>query len=196
MPTEIPTYATHYFDATRGPFLNLSELPDEKLQSVLLDLNETRKTSTGYRRVFGARYMELRRRTELRLHEDFRSRGGRPERASPHYFVLGDSPWFAGLYPECESVQIDLAALPNLVTSATYPDSFVSMNSGSDLGLPHPLKPYHGRAFQLSELPRLIEEWGLPRDDSSRDDQNYHNGPFEKYVEIQLWSDEPVREYL
>ena len=196
LSTRTPIYATHYFDATREPFLNLADLPADQLESILLDLNRVQESRARYRRVYGSRYMELRRLTEKRMREDFRSRGGKPERKSPHYFVLGDSPWFEGLYPECKAVRIDLADLPDRATSATYPDSFVSMNSGPEFGLPHPVKPYHGRVFRLAELPRLIEEWGLPRDDASRNDRDYHKGPFEKYVEIQLWTDDPVRAHL
>ena len=195
-PTPIPTHATHYFDAARGPFRNLSDLDEDTLDGVLLELRRECERSAAYRRIYGSRYMELRRATEDRMRRDFESRGGRPERTSPHYFVLGDSPWFEGLYPICEAIRLDLADLPELETSVTYPDSFVSMNSGPELGLPHPKRPYHGRVFTLSELPGLVEKWGLPRDDSTRSDEDYHKGPFEKYVEIQLWSDAPVATYL
>jgi hypothetical protein len=140
--------------------------------------------------------MELRQRTEDRLRHLFVAAGGRPERASPHYFVLGSSRWFEGLSTNMQGVVIELTRMPAAVTSCTYPDSFTAMGFGPEYGLPSEPKPYHGRVFSLADLPSLIARYGLPDDVPDQDYEGYQQRPFEKYVEVQLWSDEPVLEFL
>jgi hypothetical protein len=86
--------------------------------------------------------------------------------------------------------------MPAAVTSCTYPDSFTAMGFGSDYGLPSEAKPYHGRVFALADLPSLIARYGLPDDAPDADYDGYQQRPFEKYIEVQLWSDEPVRNFV
>lgn len=121
--------------------------------------------------------------------------GGAPERTSPHYFVLGSSPWFQNLARDMDEVRIPISRLPAQCTSFTYPDSFTAMGLIADYGLPYEAQPYHNQVFMLSSLPNVIESYGMPKDDTEAMYDGYHRRVFEKYVEIQLWSDEPIREY-
>jgi hypothetical protein len=68
--------------------------------------------------------MALRRLTEARLYEGFVAAGGKPLRRAPHYFCLGSCEWFGRLAPDMREVRVPLSALPDEVTSFTYPDSF------------------------------------------------------------------------
>src|SRR6478735_2807956 len=106
----IPSFATHYYLAGRAPFLNLSDLSDDAVDAVMSELETLR--DDGLRRVFGRRYMELRRLTEARLRELFVEAGGAPERRAPHYFVLGSSDWYRALFPDTREVRVELAQLP------------------------------------------------------------------------------------
>ena len=90
--------------------------------------------------------------------------GGKPERHTPHYFVLGSSAWFQGLAHEMHEVVVPLASLPEDVTSMTIPDSMTSMGLGGDFGLPVENRPHHGRVFRLSEISEAVEEFGLPEE--------------------------------
>jgi hypothetical protein len=97
---------------------------------------------------------------------------------------------------------IRLADLPTESTSLTFPDSFTAMGFGPDYGLPHEHRPYHGRVYRLEDLPALVSTYGLPDDDGSADDRSpadnydgYQFRPFDKYIEIQLWSDRPLAPY-
>lgn len=47
-------FATHYHLADKRPFLNLSDLDDEELTRVMVDL-ERRRAECGLKRVFGPR---------------------------------------------------------------------------------------------------------------------------------------------
>lgn len=182
----VPDEVRHYWRRARGPFLNLSDLSDVELADVMEHLMSGHATGL-HRRAFGRRYMELRRRTEARMRRLFIEAGGRPERESPHYFVLGESRWFAGLADDMEEVVLPLAALPDEATSITYPDSFTAM------GLVP--QPYHERVFRLSDLEALVEQYGLPADPMDGY-EGYEQRPFEMYIEVQLWSDEPVADLL
>jgi hypothetical protein len=173
----------------------LSDLAEAELTAVMQDL-ERRQATAGLKRVFGPRYMHLRRLTEARLHQLFLEAGGMPERKVPHYFVLGSSQWYRGLAPDTREVVLPLADLPTKVTSFTYPDSFTSMAFGPQFGLPLQPRPYHERVFRLSELRDVVVQYGLPADSTEEGYEGYAHQPFEKYIEVQVWSDEPIGSVL
>jgi len=193
----IPDFATHYYPAEDRPFQNLSDLSGTQLSTQIEKLMLRKRSDPGYHRVFGPKYMAMRAKTETKMRDLFCVGGGVPERHAPHYFVLGESTWFEGLYSECRSVKLPLDAFPDAATSVTYPDSFVAMRYGEEFGLPsEPVHPAHNQVFKLADLPRLVQEYGLPCDSSQSNYANYHTRTFEKYIEIQLWSDNPVAKYL
>lgn len=191
----MPSFATHYYLGSRCPFLNLSDLSEAELVRVLSELNR-QGASGSSKRIFGRRYMELRRLTETKLRRLFIEVGGQPERHAPHYLILGQSEWFKGLSPDTRELRIPLSQLPTHVTSATYPDSFTAMAYGPQFSLPYEPKPYHEKAFRLEELPALVQEYGLPSDVDEHGYDGYSQRPFEKYIEIQVWSDAPLRSFL
>src|SRR5262245_1540371 len=78
----IPDFVTHYHLADKRPFLNVSDLNEPELAAIMEDL-ERRRASAGLKRVFGNRYMHLRRLTEGSLYYLFRMAGGRPQRKTP-----------------------------------------------------------------------------------------------------------------
>lgn len=189
MPPEI----RHYHRAVRRPFLNLSDLGEDTVGPVVDALIAERRARSS-RRAFGRRYIELRRRTEARMRALFLEAGGRPEREAPHYFVLGESSWFAGLAEDMQAVVLSLDQLPDHVASFTYPDSFTAMGLAPEYGLPYEPRPYHGRVHRLADLGAVIERYGMPEEPTGYD--GYEARPFEAYVEVQLWSDEPIRHLL
>jgi hypothetical protein len=139
--------------------------------------------------------MELRRRTETKLRHLFKEAGGRPTRAAPHYFILGRSSWFKGLADDMQEIVLPLGALPQEATSITYPDSFTAMGLAAEYGLPYEHRPYHDQTFRIDDIPGLVAEYGLPADDPG-DYDGYERRPFERYIEVQLWTDDPVVRYL
>ena len=194
METIFPDYVTHYYLASRPPFLNLSDLGGKQLEGAIERL--AREHASGATsRLFGRRYMELRRRTEEKLRSLFISAGGQPERLSPHYFVLGSCPWYRGLARDMREVTLPLAELPRDASSFTYPDSFTSMALGAEYGLHQDSRPYHEQVYSIEQLQEVIDQFGLP-DGEVADYRGYQHQPFEKYVEVQLWSDVPVHSWL
>jgi hypothetical protein len=192
---ELPTFVTHYYLAGRRPFLSLSDLGDTELAVVLAGLRALRQAGKQHR-PFGPRYMELRRHTETRLRELFVAAGGEPERPTPHYFVLGGSPWYEGLAEDMQRIELPLSALQPGQTSITYPDSFTAMQAKTASRPDQQSRPYHERVFLLGELPGLVERFGIPDPSWGGQYQAWTTWPAEAYIEVQLWTDEPIRAHL
>lgn len=187
MPTS-DQYATHYYRGDRRPFQNLSDVDDTDLEVVLASLSE------GSRRRFGPRYLPLRRATEARARDLFLQAGGRPLRQHPHYFVLGESPWFAGLYDHPRAVTIPLDDLPAQVTSFTWTDSITALGLGTHLGVPQPAEPWKRQVYPLDQLDLTVAHAPDSADEQAY--EGYQQRLLDHYIEIQLWADEPVRHHL
>jgi hypothetical protein len=140
--------------------------------------------------------MRLRRATEAVLRDRFTERGGRPERTSPHYFVLGESAWFAGLYGDAGVVHLPLEGIDTEQLSFTYPDSMTSMGLSQDFGMPVTPRPYHGTVYRIEELADVLRLNGYPRPPRPDSYDRHQFLEFEHYIEVQLWSDDPVRHQL
>jgi hypothetical protein len=95
-----------------------------------------------------------------------------------------------------QATTLPIAGLPSIVTSFTYPDSFTATGLVADFGLPYEARPYHHRAFRIEELSEVIKRYGLPPDEPAPVYQGYQNRIFEKYIEVQVWSDAPVEKFL
>jgi len=184
---KLPDYVTHYYVAGRPPFLNVSELSDTAWEVTRRALASERSEGSSFR-VFGRRYLELRRATEAKLRDLFIAAGGKPERHAPHYFVLGSSDWFRGLAEEMRELVIPMAALPDNATSMTIPDSMTAMGLGGDFGIPVASKPHHGRVFLRSEFESAVETFGIPEGQPGNYG-GYQYRSFEFYAEVQVWSD-------
>ena len=82
----------HYFEKEKGPFKSISNLSDEDAESVLQRIREEKPD------IFIAKrsddYLLKRRRFEEMLRNEFIKNGGKPERNTPHYMVVGEVPFF------------------------------------------------------------------------------------------------------
>jgi len=141
-------------------------------------------------------YIEMRRVAEDRLRRRFTDLGGRPERRAPHYFVLGESPWFRGLAADMEEIRVPLGCLPSAQTTVTWGDSFAAMEVTRDFGLAFTSKPYYGRLYRLADIVGLAARYGIPKPAPEGYEALAAADTPETFIEIQLWSDEPVRRYF
>jgi hypothetical protein len=192
----IPPFVTHYHLPDRRPFLNLSDLDDADAMQVMSALLRMRDQGLQSRS-FGRVYLQWRRATEARMRELFNERSGEPLRLAPHYFVLGECRWYAGLARNMQAVTLAIADLPPNQTTFTLVDSFTAMGLGARFGQDHPLRPHQARLYLLEELDEVVGEYGLPDDDRPADGyQGYENRPVTQFIEIQVWCDEPVAAFL
>lgn len=186
-------FVTHYYRGDRRPFLNLSDVPAAAVDDVLKEL----AALNGSRRRFGPRYLDLRRQTEAKARQLFVSAGGHPVRRHPHYFVLGESPWFAGLYDDAREVRLSLSDLPPDATSFTYVDSITALGLGRHLGVPCPSETWKQRIYRLDQLDsQRLAEPEQHRFDGPADYRGHQFELVDFYVEIQLWIDDPIRVHL
>jgi len=197
MPVNIPTFVTHYYMPSRRPFQNLSDLEDEDAVTVMEALMGDRAAGRHHR-LYGRKYLAMRRWTETRMYDEFAAIGGSPDRSSPHYFVLGESPWFRGLAIGMREVRVPLGELPSAKTSATYGDSFEAMGTSTAFGVGPPPKShgYTGTVVRIGDLDDMVASLGLPAADADADYSGYEGRSVEKFIEVQLWSDDPIRQYL
>ncbi len=191
----VPDFAAHYYRASRAPFLSLSDLPDEQAMAVMAELIREQREGLQ-QRPFGRTYIQMRRVVEDRLRRQFIALGGCPERRAPHYFVLGESPWFRGLAVDMEEIRIPVTELPGAQTTVTWGDSFTAMEAARDFGFAFVPRPYHGRIYRLDDIADMAARYGIPKPDPYGYEGLAAADTPETFIEIQLWSDEPVRRYF
>ena len=175
-----PDFLCHYYEAAVGPFVNLSDLPLKEAEEHMVRIRQSGNIFASKR---SDDYVVIRRELEDRVRALFEKKGGRPARQRPHYMVVGSCPWLLDWYVEGRELRIPLAAFASEHVSFTYGDTFPAMRYGDG-------KPYRKQVYVLEELPGLIQQFGLPQDWN----QDGKRGP-DRYIEAQIWSDEPLRPY-
>ncbi len=176
----VPDSLYHYYEASRGPFRNLSDLPPDEAEAVLAALRQRGDSFASQR---NADYLTIRRELEDRARALFVAKGGQPQRQRPHYMTLGACSWVQQWYGDGRELCILIAQFSPLQVSFTYGDLFPAMRYADG-------KPYRSQVYTLAELPGLIATYGLPQDwnaDGAR-------GP-DRYVEAQIWADAPLAAY-
>jgi hypothetical protein len=179
---------THYYLPDRKPFLNLSALSEDELKNVLEELREKTKRGES-KRVFMDWYVDQRKETEKRIVKEFISKGGKPEKKYPHYFILGESIIQKSTTANMKEIIIPLSEISSEIISFTYPDSMASFDLEKD---PKYKMPYHGKVFTLEEIREVIREYKMPADEIGFTSRY----GYPKYIEAQLWSDKPIQEFL
>jgi len=183
----IPDFATHYYLSGKRPFLSLSDLDGDAEHPIFREMLNKHKNDHGYRRRYGMDYLSKRRACEEKLRWLFESRGGRPRRTFPYYLVLGESDWFFSLNDGHVALRIPLVELPPQTTSITFPDSFLAMTAAT--------KPYFEKVYLLTEIDEVLRNYEYRNISPPITYDQYWEGDFELYAEIQIWDDETIRRH-
>ena len=176
-----PDFLCHYYEASKGPFLNLSHVPLEEAESVL---DQIRQAGAGFASRRSLDYLRIRRELEDKVRRLFVEKGGQPRRERPHYMILGSCPWVKDWYQDGRELRVPLAHFSPEIVSFTYGDTFPAMRVADG-------RPYRGQVYVLEELPEIVRLYGLPQEWN----RGGAHGP-ERYIEAQVWDDEPIREFL
>ncbi|MHB0858127.1 MAG: hypothetical protein ACYC5M_11230 [Anaerolineae bacterium] len=171
---QVPDTLCHYYEAARGPFRSLSDLPLDEAERVQAGLRQTGVTFASRR---AADYLSVRRALEERVRRAFIDKGGRPVRERPLYFTLGPCPWLLSWYLEGAELALSLRALHAETVSFTYGDTFPAMRYQDG-------KPTRGQVYTVDELPDLIRRFGLPQ----LCNPEGLTGP-DRYIEAQVWAE-------
>lgn len=177
----IPDYLCHYYECSRGPFRNLSDLHLDEAETILADI---RQRGEGFASQRKPDYLTVRRELEDYIRARFIVKGGQPVRTHPHYMILGSCDWLKSWYKQGCELRIPLNQFDSKHVSFTYGDMFPAMRYADG-------KPYRRQVYILAELPDLIQSYGLPQEWNADGAQ----GP-DRYIEAQIWNDSPLRQWL
>ena len=172
----------HYFEKSKGPLLSLSALPVEKAVGIQNCIVAENKTFAAQR---NERYLPRRRELESIVRKLFIEKGGKPEKDTPHYFVIGECPWLATWYEQADFIKIPISELNTQTVSFTYGDTFPTFSPNVTDGM-----EYRNTVYTYEEILKIIEKYGMPQD---KWDKPVFAQPC--YVEAQVWSDEPALRY-
>jgi hypothetical protein len=181
MQPRLPKYLAHYYEASIGPFINLSDYPPNEAEKILERIRQTKSTFASRR---DGDYLKIRRELEERVRDLFIQKGGCPVRARPHYMMLGICEWAKTWYDEGAELRIPLTQFSPEIVSFTYGDTFPAMRYQDD-------KIYRGQVYTLAEIRALVAEFGLPQEQNPKGAL----GP-DRYIEAQIWSDTPLRSHF
>lgn len=174
----------HYYDASIGPFRNLSDIPEGEAEKILKDIALNKPDTQCAKRA--PDYMELRRYYENILRSEFLKKGGVIRRKSPHYMVVEHSPWLSEWFENSAHIKIDIKEFDLKTVSFTYGDSHPTFSSRVNDG-----REYRKKLYTYEEILEVIKKYGLPQDWNN----DGRNGP-ERYVEAHIWSDDVIRKYV
>ena len=173
----IPDYLSHYYEASKGPFVNLSDLAPDEAEKVLQRIKEQGDTFASHR---SADYLALRRDLENQVRRKFMAKGGVPQCLRPHYMIVGSCSWAKSWYRDGRELAIPLSKFDPAIISFTYGDTFPAMRYEDG-------KPYRKQVYTLAELPVLIDIYRLPQEWNPEGKL----GP-DRYIEAQIWADAPL----
>jgi hypothetical protein len=186
---------THVYKRGTIPFRSISSLSDVEAIDVMQTLY-TEGSVFWERFKAPADYLQLRRRVEEWLLQEFIAKGGQPRAEYPIYMVWGRSKWIETQLDEITlattvEIHIPLSAFDERAVSFTYPDSMVSFLLNMEKNPEYYLPEYHGRVFTLAEMRAILETNGQP---------GYRWGTelpsdMANYIEAQLWDHSPLLEY-
>lgn len=172
-------YLYHYFEKSAGAFNNLSELDIEEAQAIQSKLNGVFASQRN------ADYLYRRKDLEQLVRRLFVQKGGKPERKTPYYMVVGACPWLSSWYKDSGFVKIPISDFDLTTLSFTYGDMFPTFSDKV-----HDDFEYRKNVYTYDEILLMIEKYGLPQ-------EKYSNPIFAQpaYVEVQVWSDNPIIRY-
>ena len=172
----------HYFEKSKGPLLSLSALALEVAVDIQNNIIVDNKTFAAQR---NERYLPRRKELEKIVYNLFVRKGGKPEKETPHYFVICKCPWLETWYEEADFIRISINEFNLQTVSFTYGDTFPTFSPNVTDGM-----EYRNTVYTYDEILKIIKKYGLPQD---KWDKPIFAQP--SYIEAQIWSDNPVLRY-
>ena len=172
-------YLYHYYDSSRAPFLNLSDLPRDRAEELLEEIRRGNPSSQAAKR--HPEYVADRLYYESIMREKFPEPGGIIKRNAPHYMVIGECEWLSSWFENSAFIKIPISEFDLRTISFTYGDSHPTFSPRVNDGL-----EYRKRLYSYEGILELIAKYGMPQDNE------YGNV---RYIEAQIWSDETIDRY-
>ncbi len=146
-----PDFLCHYYEAEKGPFLNLSDFAPAEAEQVL---DQIRQRGDIFASKRSPDYLTIRRELETKVRQLFIAKGGRPVRERPHYMILGACSWLIDWYKNGRELWVPLTAFHPEIVSFTYGDTFPAMRYQDG-------KPYRRQVYtyHLNILGECRSDW-------------------------------------
>jgi hypothetical protein len=178
-------YLSHYFEKGQEPFLSLSDLSDDEA----IKIHKTLETENNIfnKRNKDGQYMFYRRIVENKLYSAFIAKGGKPQRKTPFYMVLGECYFCKSWFMNNEIINIPLEEFDKNTISFTYGDSFPTFDPTTG-----ETQEYRQNIYTYNEIWNIINKFGMPQDKPYTENVPYY---YVYYVEAQIWSDEIIKKY-
>lgn len=126
----LPSFVTHYFERDRGPFLNICDLSDSELAS-LVEAESIASTSFN-RFQLGTEFLEFRRAADDLLIESYRRKFLKAPEGRPFYAVLGEFDKTLAMYRDGQKIRLSIDEFRSDQITFMYPDhSHLVSYSGS-----------------------------------------------------------------
>lgn len=174
----------HYYDKRYGPFKSLSDLSMDEANQILNKIKQEAPNSFCAKR--SPSYMKDRLYFEDILRKEFLKKGGKIEKESPYYFVVGECKWLEGWYEMPMHIEIDIQDLDTDYISFTYGDSHPTFSEKVNDN-----KEYRKKLYTYKEILDVIKKYGLPQEWNL--DGRF--GP-ERYIEVHVWTDKGIKEII
>lgn len=177
-------YLYHYYDKRSGPFKSLTALSEKEAFTVLERIKRERPSSLSAQRDID--YISKRINCERIVREEAVKKGILMDILSPHYLVVEHSPWLSTWFEDPGVIKIPIEEFDTSKISFTYGDSMPTFSSRVKDG-----KEYRKKVYSYEEILDIIAWYGLPQDWNG---DGSHG--LERYIEAQVWTDEPIKRYL
>ena len=177
-------YLYHYYDKRSGPFKSLTALSMGEAASVLEQIKEERPDSFTAQR--DAEYISKRMKCENLVKAAAKAKGILMDIDSPHYMIVEHSPWLSSWFEDPGMIRIPIEEFDTNKISFTYGDSMPTFSPVVKDG-----KEYRKKVYTYDEILGIIARYGLPQEWN----KDGSSGP-ERYIEAQVWTDEPIARYI
>jgi hypothetical protein len=178
------SFLTHYFEADKGPFLNICDLSDEQIESVIA---AEKDAETPFNRfALGPDFFKLRRSADDLLIEKYAAKFDKKPRIRPYFAVLGTFNRTMGMYRHGRSIRISVSLLAPEDLTFMYPDHF-HLVWGKGLFLPESpycYQPFLELLFPYAELPEAMRIYSL---DAHIDEAKRRDRWTCSYIEAHIW---------
>ena len=176
-------YLYHYYDRRSGPFRSLTALTEDEACAVLEKIKSERPDSFTAQR--DTEYISKRIKCEKLVKVEAEKKGIKMDIPSPHYLTLEHSPWLGSWFEETGILRIPIELIDTEKISFTYGDSMPTFSTLVTDG-----KEYRKQVYTFDEIKEIIAKYGYPQDWNN----DGTKGP-ERYIEAQVWTDDPIKRY-
>ncbi len=162
---------------------SLSSLPKEEALCIIANLQG--RNGAVYRRFRDPeQYLRQRQETENWVRDEFIRKGGEPISTYPQYFVIEQSVWIEeGYNGQSRIVQFPISAFSPKHVSFTYPDSMLSYWLKGQTAQVFYRPEYHGQVFTWNEIRKIIDKFGIPREEWRTEEVRR----YDLFIEAQVW---------